>query len=347
MKYDIRLQLEYAYRPPVAAGRHLVRVAPMTLGDAQRVVASSIVFDPVPVERTDGRDFFGNAVVSVAYRDPHAKLSVGMSARVVVIEPGAMLDVSPDLATLGRELAGVLSLAPDSPHHFTAPARASRSTTTSPPMRARASSDAVDRARDRARPRRAHPPRLPLRQRIDRGRDDRRARVFELRRGVCQDFSHVMIAGLRGIGIPAAYVSGFLRTIPPPGEERLAGADAMHAWVRAWCGNEAGWVGYDPTNDIFAGENHIVVAIGRDYQDVAPIAGILQDLRPPADQPVGRRRAGLVKFEAPPEPEPVGGVSGILSARPSRHAALPVPPLRQPPLLREFAVRALRFVGRL
>ena len=100
--------------------------------------------------------------------------------------------------------------------------------------------------------------------------------AFELKRGVCQDFSHVMIAGLRGIGIPAAYVSGFLRTIPPADAERLEGADAMHAWVRAWCGRQAGWVGYDPTNAVFAGESHIVAAIGRDYQDVAPIAGILR-----------------------------------------------------------------------
>jgi len=77
MKYDIRLQLDYAYQPPVAAGRHLVRVAPMTIDGVQRVVASSIVFDPLPVERTDGRDFFGNGVVAVAYREPHATLKSG------------------------------------------------------------------------------------------------------------------------------------------------------------------------------------------------------------------------------------------------------------------------------
>ena len=119
MKYDIRLQLDYAYQPPVAAGRHLVRVAPMTIDGVQRVVAASIVFDPLPVERTDGRDFFGNGVVAVAYRETHATLKVGMSARVLVDADSSMLDVSPDIATLRRELKGVLSLAPDSPHHFT------------------------------------------------------------------------------------------------------------------------------------------------------------------------------------------------------------------------------------
>ncbi len=71
---------------------------------------------------------------------------------------------------------------------------------------------------------------------------------FALRRGVCQDFAHIMISGLRGLGLPAAYVSGYLRTVQPAGAERLVGADAMHAWVLVWCGPEAGWCGLDPTN---------------------------------------------------------------------------------------------------
>jgi hypothetical protein len=70
--------------------------------------------------------------------------------------------------------------------------------------------------------------------------------VFEKRHGVCQDFAHVMIAGLRGLGLPAAYVSGYLRTYPPAGKPRLQGADATHAWVSVWCGAEFGWVGFDP-----------------------------------------------------------------------------------------------------
>ena len=100
--------------------------------------------------------------------------------------------------------------------------------------------------------------------------------AFAKRHGVCQDFSHIMIACLRGIGIPAGYVSGFLRTLPPPGKPRLEGADAMHAWVRAWCGPEAGWIEFDPTNDKLAGEDHIVVAYGRDYSDVSPIKGTMR-----------------------------------------------------------------------
>ncbi len=101
------------------------------------------------------------------------------------------------------------------------------------------------------------------------------AEAFARRIGVCQDFAQVMIAGLRGIGIPSGYVSGFLRTVPPPGKARLEGADAMHAWVRAWCG-DAGWVEFDPTNACLVGPDHVVVGYGRDYGDVAPVAGVLR-----------------------------------------------------------------------
>lgn len=99
------------------------------------------------------------------------------------------------------------------------------------------------------------------------------AEAFSRRRGVCQDFSHVMIIAARAHGIPAAYVSGYLRTLPPPGKERLVGADAMHAWVNLWCGEELGWVGFDPTNDCLTDTDHIFLGMGRDYADVAPVDG--------------------------------------------------------------------------
>lgn len=97
---------------------------------------------------------------------------------------------------------------------------------------------------------------------------------FRKRRGVCQDFAHIMIIALRAHGIPAAYVSGYLRTIPPPGEERLTGADATHAWVNIWCGDAFGWVGFDPTNNLIVESDHIFTAMGRDYADVAPVDGV-------------------------------------------------------------------------
>jgi transglutaminase-like putative cysteine protease len=100
------------------------------------------------------------------------------------------------------------------------------------------------------------------------------AEAFAARAGVCQDFSQIMICGLRAAGLPAAYVSGYIRTIPPPGQARLQGADATHGWVMVWCGTDRGWIGLDPTNGIAMGDDHIVMAVGRDYLDIAPIDGV-------------------------------------------------------------------------
>ena len=275
MHYDIRLHLHYDYARAAGGGRHHVRVAPLTIAGVQRVVASSLAFTPKPTERSDFADFFGNAVTSIAFRDVHETLDIRMSARVNVsrAEPG--FDVSPDLPRLQAELAAVRSLAPDAPHHFvsasdyagidaaiTAYARDSLS---SAPSVIGIANDFCNRIYE------------------DFAYDGEATTVatkagdaFRLRRGVCQDFSHIMIAGLRGLGIPAGYVSGFLRTIPPPGKERLEGADAMHAWVKVWCGREAGWQEFDPTNGMRASNDHITVGHGRDYSDVAPIVGVLK-----------------------------------------------------------------------
>ncbi len=92
-----------------------------------------------------------------------------------------------------------------------------------------------------------------------------------------------MIAGLRGLGLPAAYVSGYIRTLPPPGQPRLEGADATHAWVDLWCGHGLGWIGFDPTNALIVAGDHIVLATGRDYADVAPIGGVVLG---PGDQKI-------------------------------------------------------------
>lgn len=102
------------------------------------------------------------------------------------------------------------------------------------------------------------------------------AAAFALKRGVCQDFAHVMIVAARAHGVPAAYVSGYLRTLPPPGKPRLVGADATHAWVMLWCGAALGWIGFDPTNDCLVRSDHIFTAMGRDYADVAPLDGVFR-----------------------------------------------------------------------
>jgi transglutaminase-like putative cysteine protease len=119
------------------------------------------------------------------------------------------------------------------------------------------------------------------------------ADAFRQRRGVCQDFAHIMIIAARAQGIPAAYVSGYLRTLPPPGKARLVGADATHAWVNLWCGDGLGWVGFDPTNNILARTDHIFTAMGRDYSDVSPLDGVFHG-------------GGRQKMEVAVDVEPVG-----------------------------------------
>lgn len=275
MNYDIRLQLSYEYPAAAGGSRHQVRVVPMSIPDMQRVVACSLSFVPGATERSDFIDFFGNSATSIAFRAAHETLDIRMSARVAVSRPDPGLDVSPDILQLRNELAGYWSIDPASPHHYVPAsshagidaaitAYASESTGTH--------SSVIGIAND-----------LCNRMQRDFIYDGeattvatKAADAFKLKRGVCQDFSHIMIAGLRGLGIPAGYVSGFLRTIPPPGKERLEGADAMHAWVKVWCGREAGWQEFDPTNGMRASNDHITVGYGRDYSDVAPIVGVLK-----------------------------------------------------------------------
>lgn len=93
------------------------------------------------------------------------------------------------------------------------------------------------------------------------------------RQGVCQDFAHAMIAALRSVGLPARYVSGYLRTMPPPGRPKLVGVDQSHAWASVYMGEQLGWQSFDPTNGIACGVDHIPIAVGRDYTDIAPIRG--------------------------------------------------------------------------
>ncbi|MBN9220453.1 MAG: transglutaminase family protein [Mesorhizobium sp.] len=273
MLYDIRLHLHYDYAAAAGGGRHQVRVLPPTIAGVQRVIAASLSFAPAANERSDFSDFFGNNVTSIAFRDAHDALDIRMSARVSVSRPEPGLDVSPDLGRLRQELAAVRSLAPASPHHFlAASAHAGVDTAITGYARDSIANSAAGTA-------------MSLCNRIHRDFTydgeattvrTRASDAFKLKRGVCQDFSHIMIAGLRGLGIPAGYVSGFLRTIPPKGKPRLEGADAMHAWVKVWCGRDAGWQEFDPTNGMRASNDHITAGFGRDYSDVAPIVGVLK-----------------------------------------------------------------------
>lgn len=275
MRYDLRLVIGYSYDLAASASRHVARLQPMDLPGEQRLVASALGVTPRPAERTARTDFFGNAVTEIAFAEPHAEIRFELRSVVEVEETGPRLDVSPRLSSLTHDIAAVRQLDARSPHHFIgASSRVPIEAATTRYGRAEvtgatsvmAAVESVGAAIHRD-------------MRFDANAttvDTPMIEAFQKRHGVCQDFTHVMIAALRGIGVPAGYVSGFLRTDPPEGEPRLEGADAMHAWVMAWCGGDVGWVEYDPTNGVFAGIDHIVVARGRDYGDVSPVRGTMR-----------------------------------------------------------------------
>jgi transglutaminase-like putative cysteine protease len=275
MLYDVHLELHYDYDSPVQGGRHLIRVTPTSIPKVQRVVAASLTLDPKPAHTTRFADFFGNSVTTAAYDGWHEHLDVRLSARVMVEDIQPPADLSPSIEVLTSEMQRLWSLSPDSPHHFL---------DGSP--RITLDHHITDYARDSiARTHSVLAAALDLCMTVHQdftyepGSTDvgtSPSEAFALKKGVCQDFAHVMIAGLRGVGIPAGYVSGFLRTIPPKGKPRLEGADAMHAWVRAWCGQHTGWVEFDPTNAMIAGPDHITIGHGRDYSDISPIVGVLK-----------------------------------------------------------------------
>jgi len=278
MIYDVRQSTIYHYASPVTVAHHMLRMTPIDRLH-QRVHAASLDVYPAPVDRREGQDFFGNRTTQVILNQPHDTLTVKVMARIAV-EHGPAGDAQPTPALMQpweevREAAfGSADLMAQSPAHFLFP---SRQVSLDPEIRDYAAL--------------SFPPGRPV---LD-GATELMNRIkaeftyevgattatttapmsFALRRGVCQDFSHIMISGMRSLGLPVAYVSGYLRTVQKPDEVRLEGADAMHAWVLAWCGKEAGWIGFDPTNGILAGNDHVVLAVGRDYADVAPIDGVI------------------------------------------------------------------------
>ncbi|MET1412497.1 transglutaminase family protein [Roseibium sp. HPY-6] len=275
MLYDVSLEITYDYASAAYSGRHALRLLPATIAGEQRLLSSSIRLSPGPTERRDRKDFFDNAVTDVIYRRSHSELTFRLAARIERTATPEELDISPPLPVLARELANVQSLGPDEPVHFlTASPRLPLDPAfavyaqehISPGCTALSAIETIGKALHEDLEFDAEATTV----------DTPALEAFERRHGVCQDFSHIMIACLRSIGIPAGYVSGFLRTIPPEGQPRLEGADAMHAWVRAWCGIEVGWVEYDPTNALRVGQDHIVVARGRDYGDAAPVKGVLR-----------------------------------------------------------------------
>ena len=222
-----------------------------------------------------GFDFHGNRVCEARILKPHTKLQIALAARVAVERaPPPAPALTPAWEIVRNAAYASDSLAASSPAHYIYASRFA-------PL--------FDAATHYAR--KSFSPGRPilegaieLTQRIhaDFAYDPDAthiatpiAQAFERRRGVCQDFAHIMIAALRGVGLAASYVSGYLRTFAAPGQARLEGADSTHAWVSVWCGPEFGFFDLDPTNAIVVGNDHIAIAIGRDYADVSPIDGVI------------------------------------------------------------------------
>jgi transglutaminase-like putative cysteine protease len=272
--YDIRHVTTYAYESSVSFARCSLRLEPRS-GDGQELVSHSVEIRPRPAERTSRRDFFGTFTESVVIETAHRNLRIDSRSRVTVARrtPGRTA-TSPVWESVRDTAFAVTSLGPASPVSYVFASslvpvlsQVTSYAAASFPPGVGVLVGAVD-LMHRIRGEFKYDPKAtvistPLRE------------VFDKRHGVCQDFAHVMIAGLRGLGLPAAYVSGYLRTIPPPGKARLQGADATHAWVSLWCGDDLGWIGFDPTNDLLVENDHIILGIGRDFSDVSPVDGII------------------------------------------------------------------------
>ena len=275
MIYDVRQTTTCAYASPVAHARHVLRLTPIPR-PGQRVHVAALQILPEPLHRREGQDFFGNRLTWIEIEEPHRTLTIKLAARVTVDaanEPAAL--ATPVWEAVREEAFATSDIGPLSPAHFLFP---SRMVSLDPEIR-----DYTRESFPAERPVLDAAIELMNRLKADITYEIGATTVtttppmsFALRRGVCQDFAHIMISGLRGIGLPAAYVSGYLRTMPRTDPTRLQGADAMHAWVLVWCGSRSRLgIGLDPTNAVIASDQHVVLAVGRDYTDVAPMDGVI------------------------------------------------------------------------
>jgi transglutaminase-like putative cysteine protease len=272
MRYNIRHTTLYSYTDPVPVCHNLVHLAPRDTA-AQSCREHRLAIDPQPSVRAKRRDYFGNDLEFFSIQEAHAGLSVTAMS---------LVDVASPVLKVGVKTPAWEDVAAEIPANSRAPGLAVFLLSL-PSPRIRLSAALAEYAR---------PSFLERRPIFDAVRDftsrihsdfefDAKAttvstppeELLTLRRGVCQDFAHLQIACLRSLGLAARYVSGYVATNPPPGMPRLAGADASHAWVSAFCG-PLGWVDFDPTNDAVVGDQHITIGWGRDYSDVCPIQGV-------------------------------------------------------------------------
>ena len=273
MKYRINHTTKYTYSEAVPVCHNLVRLTPRNL-PYQTCDHFQLLVHPEPIDITNRDDYFGNRVSYFSIDQAHLGLTVSATSEIRVMERA---ELAPRPSVSWEAIATALRSA-KTPEVLSAYQFVAQSNRVSP------FAGLEDYTLKSFRPGRPMIESLmELTTRIyDEFTYDPRAttiqtpiaEVFEKRHGVCQDFAHLQIGCLRSIGLAARYVSGYLRTVPPPGKPRLVGADASHAWLSVYCG-DVGWVDIDPTNNMLTNSNHVTIAWGRDYDDVSPIQGVI------------------------------------------------------------------------
>ena len=274
MKYRVVHTTRYRYSQLVALCHNEAHLRPRSC-DRQHCSDSRLVVEPAPALTHERIDFFGNAVTYFAVQQPHDLLTVTATSSVELrpVVPSPNFEASLPWDTMTLRLASDHSpvaivarqLALESPMVATSPDLAEfarPSFTAARPLLA-----AVHDLSRRIHREFVYDPNFttiatPL------------SEVLMLRRGVCQDFAHLAIGCLRSLGLPARYVSGYLQSVPPPGQPRLRGADTSHAWFAVF-DPDIGWIDFDPTNDQIANDQHVTTAWGRDYSDVTPLKGVV------------------------------------------------------------------------
>jgi transglutaminase-like putative cysteine protease len=273
VRYRISHRTVYEYNNAVSVSHHVIRLKPreFSFQHCSNFLLSS---EPAPALLNAHEDYFGNTVNFITIEGPHRQLAVTSHCEVEVSARNALQKQNGPPWELVHELCRKdIGVYRDGASEFAFPS----------PLIAPGPQFAEYGAASFLPGRPVLDAGIDLMHRIHRDvQFDAETttvatsleQVFEQRSGVCQDFAHLQIACLRALGLPARYVSGYLETTPPPGQPKLIGADASHAWVQLWCG-DAGWIDLDPTNDLLSGQRHITVAIGRDFADVSPLRGVL------------------------------------------------------------------------
>lgn len=270
--YAVRHQTHYAYANPVDLGFHILRLTPLDVA-GQKIETQQLTIDPRPDQFVAFIDHFGNAVHYASVESMHGQFSVTLDAvvevaRAVPGRPGPAWEAVRDAMRadgfpIQPNIAEFVFASPLAELDDSATDYAAQSFAAGRPLL-----EALADLTTRIHADFAYTPNVTT-------VTTHVSEIAANRHGVCQDFSHLMIAGLRGLGLPARYVSGYILTEPPAGGAARQGGDASHAWVSAWCGSELGWVEFDPTNDLLVQNEHVVVAYGRDFSDVTPLRGVI------------------------------------------------------------------------